>query len=73
MDNMDDKNDIGKAKQAVKNTVGNFTGNRETQVEVKPDKVNGEVRPKVDGAKDAEDEMQEAADRKENPMHRKGW
>jgi uncharacterized protein YjbJ (UPF0337 family) len=65
--------DAGKAKEAVKKTVANFTGDKETQVEVKPDKVDGAVRPKVDGAKDAEAEMQEAADRKENPMHEKAW
>jgi hypothetical protein len=40
---------------------------------VTPDKLNGAVRPKVDGAKDAEGEIQEMADRKENPMHEKGW
>lgn len=56
--NNQDPNDVGKAKEAVKKTVENFTGDKDTQVDVKPDKSGGKVRPKVDGAKDAEDEAQ---------------
>jgi hypothetical protein len=47
-------------------------GQSDTQVKVTPDKVSGAVRPKVDGAKDTEGEMQDMAERKENPMHEKG-
>jgi hypothetical protein len=39
-------------------------GQSDTQVKVTPDKVNGAVRPKVDGAKDAEGEMQDRTERK---------
>jgi uncharacterized protein YjbJ (UPF0337 family) len=72
MSEHDTKDDVGNAKNAVKNTVANFTGDRETQVEVKPDKVDGAVHPKVDGAKDADKETQEAGARKKSPMHEKG-
>jgi uncharacterized protein YjbJ (UPF0337 family) len=75
MDSMGDANtnDTGNAKEAVKKTVANFTGDKDTQVKATPDKVNAAVRPKVDGAKDAEGEMQDMAERKANPMHEKGW
>ncbi len=64
-------NDTGSAKEAVKKTVANFTGDKDTQVKVTPDKVNGAIRPKVDGAKDADGEMPDMDERKENPMHEK--
>ena len=63
--------DVDKAKDAVKSTVANFTGDGETQVEVKPDKVNGAVRPKVDGAKNVEEEIQDVAAFYESPLGKK--
>jgi hypothetical protein len=64
----------GVAQKVTKGTDKDLTGRSVNEprlrAEGKGDKLRGDARSQEG---DAEKEMQEAADRKENPMHQKGW